>query len=306
MNFDIRLALGFFEHPKTKKLQRRCGSEGVICLQKLWLWAAGQRSSGVLSGLDEEEIELAAGWTGEVGKFFEALIDCRWLDKKDDAYALHGWGEHQSYVIKSEERSLAAKKAAEARWERERENADCMRNDADGMRSASAPHQTAMQSYAEGNAPRTLIPVNIKDIKNTNVFSSKSADLDEQATPQETAIEQGSLVASPAHGCPRCPQEKILSLYREILPGLPQPRKIRPNIAAQVRSRWAEKCEEKGFKTEEQGLEYFRNFFTYVSRNDFLTGRKSSGGRQWRCDYRWLMKAENFDKVTSDYYGGQS
>ena len=136
--------------------------------------------------------------------------------------------------------------------------------------------------------------------ENTNVFLSKSPDFD-------ATSEQGTLVETPSHEYPRCPQEKILSLYREILPELSQPRQVRPNIAQQVRARWVEKCREKGFTTEDEGLEYFRNFFSYVAGNDFLTGRKaSSNGRTWRCDYEWLMKARNFDRVTSDYYGGQA
>lgn len=136
--------------------------------------------------------------------------------------------------------------------------------------------------------------------ENTNVFLSKSGDFD-------ATSEQGTLVETPSNEYPRCPQEKILALYREILPELSQPRKVRQNIAQQVRARWVEKCREKGFASEEDGLEYFRKFFNYVAGNDFLTGRKaSSNGRTWRCDYEWLMKARNFDRVTSDYYGGQA
>lgn len=131
--------------------------------------------------------------------------------------------------------------------------------------------------------------------ENTNVFLSKSGDFD--ATP-----EQGSLVDTPTHEYPRCPQEKILSLYREILPSLPDVRTLRPNLQSQVRARWNEKCHEKGFSSQEEGIEYFRKFFAYVAENDFLTGRKNNGQRKWRCSYAWLMKAANFDKVTSGYY----
>lgn len=146
----------------------------------------------------------------------------------------------------------------------------------------------------------TDLDLNLNIKENTSYSCQNPGDFDATA-------EQGSLVETPSHEYPRCPQEKILSLYREILPELSQPRQVRPNIAQQVRARWVEKCREKGFTSEEDGLEYFRNFFTYVAGNDFLTGRKaSSNGRAWRCDYEWLMKARNFDRVTSDYYGGQA
>ena len=49
MNNDIRLSVEFFDHPKTVKLQRRLGVGAVICLQRLWIWTAQNRSNGVFS-----------------------------------------------------------------------------------------------------------------------------------------------------------------------------------------------------------------------------------------------------------------
>ena len=60
MNTDIRIAIDFWQHPKTKKLIRRVGIEGIRSLQILWTWAANNKSDGDLAGLDEEDIELAA------------------------------------------------------------------------------------------------------------------------------------------------------------------------------------------------------------------------------------------------------
>ena len=36
MNTDIRLAVGFWQHPKTRKTIRRLGLEGIRSLQVLW------------------------------------------------------------------------------------------------------------------------------------------------------------------------------------------------------------------------------------------------------------------------------
>lgn len=131
----------------------------------------------------------------------------------------------------------------------------------------------------------------IKEEKTTSSCQNPDFDApgDEQETPHEDRY-------------PRCPQEKVLALYRQLLPELPQPRAIRKNTATMVRARWIEKCREKGFTTEEEGLTYFSNLFEYIGGNDFLTGRKNSGGRKWRCDYAWIMKAANFDKITNGYY----
>lgn len=61
---DIRIDVEFFSHPKTVKLERRLGLEAVKALMVLWSWAARNRPDGDLSGLENEDIEIAAGWTG--------------------------------------------------------------------------------------------------------------------------------------------------------------------------------------------------------------------------------------------------
>ena len=112
---------------------------------------------------------------------------------------------------------------------------------------------------------------------NTDVFSSISSEKDSSQT---------------------VPQGKILEIYREELPFLRQPRTVRPNVQVQVRARWNEKLKEGRFHDENGGLEYFRKYFRYVAQNGFLSGRKTS----WKADYEWLMKAANFDKVTTGKY----
>ena len=158
MNVDIRLSLGFFDHPKTMKLAKRCGMEAVICLQRLWMWAAEQRPSGVLTGMDEEDIELAAKWQGEEGKFARTLIDLHWLDEKDEQFILHGWDEHQAYASKSEERHSSAKKAAEIRWEKKRIMQGQCGSDAEAMRGACDAQcgndATSCDAHANSNAPK--------------------------------------------------------------------------------------------------------------------------------------------------------
>lgn len=116
MNNDIRLSVEFFDHPKTVKLQRRLGVGAVICLQRLWIWTAQNRSNGVLSGIDCEDVEIAAKWDGEPGEFCQTLVDLRFIDETDGVYALHDWCEHQEYASKEEERKDRARRAADARW----------------------------------------------------------------------------------------------------------------------------------------------------------------------------------------------
>lgn len=100
-------------------------------------------------------------------------------------------------------------------------------------------------------------------------------------------------------GAPLCPQQKLLNIYHEVLPELAHIRRLRKPLQEQVRTRWREKYEEGKFTTTEEGLDYFRGLFEYVHRCPHLMGRNKIN---WSCDYRWIMKAENFDKITEGKY----
>ena len=115
---DIRLKKGFIDHPKTVRLERECGFEGVKSLLRLWDFAAENKPKGVLTNMDADDIEIAAKWTGEPGKFVKTLLKKKsnFLMLKDGVYEIHDWKEHQGYIYRSEERSKKAKDAAKERW----------------------------------------------------------------------------------------------------------------------------------------------------------------------------------------------
>lgn len=104
MNKDIRLSVGFFDNPKTVKLQRRCGVEGIISLQKLWIWTAMNKPNGDLSGMDSEDIEIAAKWEGEPGLFFSSASGS-FIDIDGDKIKLHDWEENNSWAAGAEDRA---------------------------------------------------------------------------------------------------------------------------------------------------------------------------------------------------------
>lgn len=108
MNTDIRLSIGFWQHPKTKKTARRIGLEGIRSLQVLWMWAAQNRPNGSLSGMDWEDIELAADWQGEERQFFDTCLGM-WIDETPEGYALHDWTEHNSWAAEADDRSDRAR-----------------------------------------------------------------------------------------------------------------------------------------------------------------------------------------------------
>lgn len=115
MNSDIRLSVGFFDHPKIIKLERQLGLEGLTALLRLWLWAAQNRPSGILSGMDGEDIEIAARWKGEAGAFNGVVTRLKLLDTVGGMFQIHDWQEHNTWQSDAENRSNASRLARMAK-----------------------------------------------------------------------------------------------------------------------------------------------------------------------------------------------
>ena len=91
MNVDIRLSIGFWQHPKTNRLERQIGLKGIRSLQILWFWCAQNRPDGILEDFDSTDIEFVADWRGKKGLFADACVACGSLDQTDSGYSLHEW-----------------------------------------------------------------------------------------------------------------------------------------------------------------------------------------------------------------------
>lgn len=107
---DARIAVGMPVHPKTKKLLRRLGPAGGWGFVCLILWTAANRANGDLVGMSVEDIELAADWVGEEGKFVATLTEVGFLDQDNGGFKLHDWAQHNPWAAGADARS------AKARW----------------------------------------------------------------------------------------------------------------------------------------------------------------------------------------------
>lgn len=112
---DIRINVNFFSHPKTQKLIRRLGPESVLCLLQLWTWAAQNRPNGLLHGLDDEDLEIASGWSGSAGVFVDMLKSLAWLDETKEGLYIHDWSVHNPWICSSESRGDVARMSVVAR-----------------------------------------------------------------------------------------------------------------------------------------------------------------------------------------------
>jgi hypothetical protein len=103
---------------------------------------------------------------------------------------------------------------------------------------------------------------------------------------------------------PPCPADKIVALYHELLPTCRQVAVITETRRSHLQQRWLEMYAAGEFKTQDEGLAAFADYFKYVSRSAFLTGRaKAVGDRKpFVADLEWLVKPGNFAKVIEGKY----
>lgn len=115
MNKDFRITCGYFTHHKTKKLKFLLGDTGIVAHMRLLEYTAMNKPSGILSGMDDDDIAIAVDWDSEKGDLVEVLVKVRYLDFKDGVYSIHDWDQHNPYAAAAPERSEKARNAANAR-----------------------------------------------------------------------------------------------------------------------------------------------------------------------------------------------
>lgn len=167
--------------------------------------------------------------------------------------------------------------------------------------------QSITQSYtytsSEQNSDDLQSGSNIETSEEFTLTSPEENESPEQEETKELTPKQRSIQIGK-----RCPQEKLVELYHERLPGLPTVRSWNTATRKQnMAARWREMSQRQEFQSEQEGLDFFRSFFDFVGRSPFLMGQvqtNNSNSRPWRADLPWLMKAENFAKVIDRKYHG--
>jgi len=109
---DARVKVTLPDHPKTKKLIRKCGQAGAWNLIRLFLFVAANRPDGDLAGMDDDDIEIAADWLGDPGALVAALVEVRFLTGEQGKRAVHDWADHNPWASGSEARSEKSRWAA--------------------------------------------------------------------------------------------------------------------------------------------------------------------------------------------------
>jgi hypothetical protein len=88
-----------------------------------------------------------------------------------------------------------------------------------------------------------------------------------------------------------CPHEQIIAAYHELLPMGRQVKVWSEARRTKLRARWRE-------DKKRQSLDWWRKFFDYIAKSDFLTGHTSTPGRvPFEIDLEWIVTPVNFVKI---------
>lgn len=101
-----------------------------------------------------------------------------------------------------------------------------------------------------------------------------------------------------------CPQKKILNLYKNLLPELPQPKTWDGIRAANLRARWNEKIPSDSGKAHSGQVEYWDGLFKFIRESDFLMGKvpPTQNHQQFNATLEWIVKKSNFLKIVEGKY----
>ena len=237
-----------------------------------------------------------------------AIDDVADGDLLDRIVAQRLWIDHA--VIRDVKRRLIAAGLIDASWQPLAWEKRQMRSDVD---ATGAERQRRYREAQKRNALRDGAVTRLEEDTDTDKEDSYKSlspgfpddDAGEPAKPSEAA-DQADQPAT-KQSLPACPHLELLDIFAEKLPELPQPK---PELwegqrAKNLSARWkwcltAKKRNGERYATSKaEAMDFFKRYFGYVAKSDFLTGRDGS----WSgCDLAWLVKADNFAKVLQGNY----
>lgn len=101
-----------------------------------------------------------------------------------------------------------------------------------------------------------------------------------------------------------CPYKQILALYDKHLPMCPRVIEWTDTRKKHLSALWHRKAAELGWKSPDEGIEYFDGYFEFVAKSPFLTGRVDgrNGKPPFVANLEWLVTPSRFANVVEGKY----
>lgn len=146
MEIDFRVDACLFDNHKIQRLLRRLGDTGFRCLIRLWAWTRQHRPSGVLTGLDDEGVAIAAGWPENrpADQFISALSELILIERTDrkSPWLVHDWQATNPWATAQTARQQHAVRLNHERWHVQRGLTDPLCSQC----VPSEPHQSGIST----------------------------------------------------------------------------------------------------------------------------------------------------------------
>ena len=291
MNPDIRMSTGYPDHPKTRKLLRKLGAEGIKSHIFLLCKIGHLRPKGLLAGFEAEDIEDTAQWTGEPGAFFEALLEVRFLDKKPDGtYEIHDWPTWNPWAFGSEERKARGQHAARSRWGKQNKPA----SPAPAAPAPPPPASPATKPERPRPEPRKSPPAATEEVKATDLIV-----MDEEITSPAVVGE----LESPKSA------DLVLASWNVVAKkkGLKTARRLSPGRRAKINIR----LRDKGWEWQaalahlEKRLPNWADVEKRQAERTFLQGGGTpfqGSETPWVADFDFFIRGDSVDKILDGKY----
>lgn len=275
MNTDIRISVSFKSHRKRAKFRMLVGERATDYLIDLWLSVAMDRPDGNLQGLDDMDIAIMSGWTGEPKVFVDALISVGFLDSTTverplngvttNGYSLHDWTEHNGYACAADDRSDKSRFSRMAK--------------------------THPVIYEELKA-KSYTSITSEEYKR---LTTVERPLTNRLSPLPSPLPLPSIKEEPAAVIP---YDGIMAAFNKFCPSLPQTIQINENRRTLIKAAFLK------YQNHEGGaMHTLDTLFKKAERSRFLTG-KAPGyqGKSFKAKFDWIMDEEKMVKILEGDY----
>ena len=229
----------------------------------------------------------------------ERLVCARTADEREAVRAVlvefftqdgDGWrhSRFDAEIDRYREKQDKARKSANARW---------------NVAAQSEGNANAMRTHSEGNAPTTHYPLPIEAKASTtwiaNSPSAESANVDVPADELEGRRKR-SVIA--------CPVQRIADLWDEVLPELRSPIVWNESRKTAVSTRWREMAVFHAWKTQDEGVDWFRRTLVAIRGSPFLMGKvqpRDRNQKPFALTLDWMFGPKNFLKIVEGRYHEQ-
>lgn len=187
LSLYVRLNTNFFTHRKTAKLRAILGNDALWLPPRIWAYAAENQPDGVFKDYTAPELASHLGYTKDAKRMLEALLQAGFLDS--DPLRIHAWVQYNGYHVVFANR---AKKAAEARWQKERTKEKVQEKRGEETSIASSMPQASGKT-ARGVGGRHPNPPEMWKLRKDLEDARKLLEVERQKLKPDQRVVQGLL-----------------------------------------------------------------------------------------------------------------